>query len=137
MKYFIAFMLFLLTNCLVPTSISAATNPTNVMVHSTAFTPEKLSFKQKLRLIFSKKDGKKMSKAQVFFLIGAVLILLGIVFIFIGADKQVKIANPNNSFIPNLAGLEEGASGVGLSILGFIFLLVGRANKIKNAKRSS
>jgi uncharacterized membrane protein len=141
MKYFIAFTLFFLTNCLAPASISAATNPINVAAHSATFTPKKLTFKQKLLLKITKKDGKKMSTAQILFLIGTVLILLGIVLMFVGANKhaqrQAQLTNPNSVLAINFDGLAEGFLGGGSFLLGCIALVIGYNSKKRKAKPTS
>jgi uncharacterized membrane protein len=122
MKYFIAFMLFLFTNCLVPASISAATNPTNAAVNSTAFPARKLSFKQKLLLKLPMEEGKKWGKFQRNILIGLLLIFVGVVLMTVGASKS-KAARQGASLY-SLDGIGESFLGLCLTVLGLVLVVM-------------
>ena len=131
MKYFIAFMLLLLTNCGAPTAISAATNPTNVTPHSVVFPVKKLSFKQKLLIKLSKKNVEDIPKIQFFLFFGVLLFILGVILIING--KRIAAAAPKVGLVPSFDGLGEtflGGASIGVACL-FIGLYISKKKSKK------
>jgi beta-lactamase regulating signal transducer with metallopeptidase domain len=126
MKIFIAFMLLLFTNCLAPMAISATVNVKTAVANSVISPAKKLNFKEKIFLKLSKKEGGKLSKFQIFLLIGVILIVAGIVLLIV-ANQRSKNANSFEGFGDTfIAGLSIG--------LGAISLIVGLITKNKKPK---
>jgi hypothetical protein len=115
MRYFIAFAFLFLTNFFVPTMISAATNPTNRVVHARMTTPKKLRYKERVILNFQKYKSKFKAKlsdvALTFVITGAILLLLGVVILAKGNKKS------NNSTPQGGVGNESAALAAVLGVV--------------------
>ena len=120
MKLFIAFMLVFFTNCLAPTAISATVNAKTVVTYSISLT-KKLSFKQKLFLRLSNKDGEKLTKVQRVLIIGVLFIILGVILWAIG-DSKAK-ATQQGGFSLSFAGFVERITGKISTSIGLLTVL--------------
>jgi hypothetical protein len=136
MKIFIASLLLFFTNCLAPTAVSATVNVKTAVAHSVISPVKKLSFKEKLLLKLSKKDGVKLKAFQVILLVGILLLILGVILFYV-SDQKSKAA-PQGGFVPSFEGVGEGLLGLASSGLGLIFIIasvIGSATKKKEVPK--
>lgn len=134
MKYFIAFLLLLFAPSFVPNTAFAAINPAHIVSVSTTLPQKKLTFKEKLLRKLLREDGEKLSKIQIFFLIGALLLVVGVILIIVG-DAKGKAA-PQGGLVPSFDGLGETILGLGAIGLGCISLIIGKSIKKKKPQEA-
>ncbi len=131
MKYFIAFMLLLLTNCLVPTHISAVINPKNsiskpiIITHKTMIYEKKISYSER-----SKQLPKKSKKITLLLIVGVLLMLAGLILVLMGV-RETKIS-PNDFDV-----LKEYAFGMTFFGSGVILSIIAIFKRNKKAKSIS
>ncbi len=120
MKYFIPFILFFLTNCLVPKTVSATVNAKNSVTHTRITTPKKLTYKERVVLNYATLKAKFKAKlsdlALTFVITGAILLLLGVVILARGNKKS------NNSTPQGGVGNESAALA---TVLGVVMVVAG------------
>jgi hypothetical protein len=120
MKYFITFLFFLLTNCLVPTTVSAIVNIKNNLTHTRTTTPKKLSYKERVVVNFQKYKAKfnatfkeKLEKSLGWWITGAILLGLGLL--------MITSINRRNEKLLQQTGEVNRASGMAMAVAAVVF----------------
>jgi hypothetical protein len=135
MKYFIAFLLlFIAPNFAPNTAFAAINSSTYAVANSSVPVHKKLTFREKLLLKLSKKDGEKLSAFQIVLLVGILLLVLGVILISVG-DRKANAA-PKGGLVPSFAGFGESLLGVGASGLGLVFILAAAISGATKKKKA-
>ena len=122
MRYFITFTLVFFINFLVPTTISAATNPKSNVAISRVTPPKKLSYKERVVLNYRKYQARfkatfkeKLKKSLAWWITGAILFGLGLLMITSTNRGNKKVLQQTGE--PNRA--DGMAMAVAAVVLGF------------------
>jgi hypothetical protein len=121
MKYFIAFMLFFLTNCFVPTGASAAINSKNGVTHSVVFPAKKLSYKERVRLkylTYRATFKQRLKKSRGLWITAAIFLTIGI--------WSLSSARPSNNTTQQQVGARNEPTAM-IAVLGALSLVFGIA----------
>ncbi len=118
MKNAILFSLFFFAQCLIPTTISAITLPSDF---SHVVVPKKkMSLQKKVNYLLASEPTKKLTTQAKLILIGLLLILLGIIILNITGNQT---SSPTAILPPNLGARLLGSTalvtGIFLVIRGF------------------
>ena len=135
MKYFIAFTLFLLTNCLAPTTTLAAINSKNGALNSTISVNNILVIKEKAGL---KKAFKKLTEATLYLIVAITFIVCGLVLFVIAAntplsDSVLTHLLPQGFVFP----LDEFFFGGVFLLSGSLMLLIRLLKNRKKRKKAT
>jgi uncharacterized membrane protein len=128
MKNAILFSFLFFLQCFLPTTMLATTQLIE-SPHSTVISKKKLSLREKVNRLLTGEPPAKVGAKEILILIGAALILVGIILLGI-ADTKAATPSP---YVP--AGLKEGLSGSALLLLGIIVLIIGLLKKKKAPKQ--
>ena len=130
MKYFIAFILLFLTNCLVPTAVSGTVNVDNYVTPSHITPPKKLRYKERVVLNFQKYKAKfkatfkeKLRKSLGWWIASAVFLAMGI-FLITSTNRRNKNASPQQISDNNRAGGMAVVLGAVVLVFGIICLAI-------------